>query len=207
MESKPFAKHLDWQADDGPEDDFTATGTRRMPRPTDTITEEVLGDADDDKRNLSVLGRSLIFKGELTAEEDLLIQGRVEGSIAHRAKNLTIGAHGDVEADIVAQHVIVQGKVHGDIRASESIVVEPSARVRGNMYAPRIGLKDGAKFKGGIDMDFDLNEDTSSKSAKSGSSNSSAGSSSSKKSSSSKASGAKSDDEKLSDSKVDDLLD
>src|SRR5262249_45338725 len=102
---------------------------------------------------LSVLGPSLVFKGKLVAEEDLLIQGRVEGSISHNAANLTIGTHGEVKADIVAQKVIIQGAVQGDVRASDTIVVEASARVQGNLFAPRIGLKEGAKFKGVIDMD------------------------------------------------------
>ena len=104
-------------------------------------------------QTLSVVGETLVFRGDLTAEEDLLIQGRVSGSITHRAQNLTIGASGDVKADIVAQHVIIQGKVRGDVRASESIIVAASARVEGNLYAPTIGLKEGAKFKGSIDMD------------------------------------------------------
>lgn len=103
-------------------------------------------------RNLSVLGPSVVFKGKLSAEEDLLIQGRVEGSINHTAPNLTIGAQGDVKADIVAQKVIVQGKVQGDIRASDAVIVEPSAQVLGNIFAPRVALKEGAKFSGRIDM-------------------------------------------------------
>jgi cytoskeletal protein CcmA (bactofilin family) len=102
---------------------------------------------------LSVIGPSLVFKGKLAAQEDLLIQGRVEGSINHGGTNLTIGAHGEVKADIVARKVIIQGAVQGDIRASDAIVVEASARVQGNLFAPRIALKDGAKFQGTVDME------------------------------------------------------
>jgi len=117
--------------------------------------DEILGHPVPDSRNLSVIGQTLKFKGDLVAEEDLLIQGRVNGTISHRAKNLTIGAHGDVKANISAQNVIVQGKINGEIRATESVVVEPSAFVIGDIYAPRVGLKEGAKFKGSIDMDAD----------------------------------------------------
>ncbi len=117
--------------------------------------DEILGHPVPESRNLSVIGQTLKFKGDLVAEEDLLIQGRVNGTISHRAKNLTIGAHGDVKANIVAQNVIVQGKVNGEIRATESVVVEPSAFVVGDIFAPRVGLKEGAKFKGSIDMDVD----------------------------------------------------
>jgi cytoskeletal protein CcmA (bactofilin family) len=102
---------------------------------------------------LSVIGPSLVFKGKLAAQEDLLIQGRVEGSINHDGTNLTIGAQGDVKADIIARKVIIQGTLHGDVRASNAIVVEASARVHGNLFAPRIALKDGARFEGAIDME------------------------------------------------------
>jgi cytoskeletal protein CcmA (bactofilin family) len=110
--------------------------------------------ADESKASqMSVLGKTLVFKGELTANEDLLIQGRVEGSITHTASNLAIGPHGDVKADISARRVVVQGKVTGDIRATESVVIEVSANVQGNIFAPRVSLKDGAKFRGSIDME------------------------------------------------------
>ncbi|HMB72803.1 MAG TPA: polymer-forming cytoskeletal protein, partial [Gammaproteobacteria bacterium] len=121
-------------------------------------------------QTLSVIGETLVFKGDLTAEEDLLIQGNVSGSILHRAQNLTIGASGNVQADITAQHVLIQGKVQGDVRASESIVVAASARVEGNLFAPTIGLKEGAKFKGSIDMDPGAWEKQPPKSSSSGAS-------------------------------------
>ena len=120
---------------------------------SDYVADDILNTPDT--RNLSVIGQTLKFKGDLIAEEDLLIQGSVKGTIDHRAKNLTIGAHGNVTANIVAENVIVQGKVQGEIRATESVVVEPSARVVGDIFAPRVGLKEGAKFKGSIDMDAD----------------------------------------------------
>jgi len=104
---------------------------------------------------MSVLGKTLVFKGELKANEDLLIQGRVEGSITHTASNLAIGPHGDVKADITARRVVIQGKLTGDVRATESVIVEVSATVVGNIYAPRVSLKEGAKFRGSIDMDVE----------------------------------------------------
>ena len=122
---------------------------------SDYVADDILNRSSHDTRNLSVIGQTLKFKGDLVAEEDLLIQGSVKGTIDHRAKNLTIGAHGNVTANIVAQNVIVQGKIQGEIRATESVVVEPSARVVGDIFAPRVGLKEGAKFKGSIDMDAD----------------------------------------------------
>lgn len=102
---------------------------------------------------LSVLGPTIRFKGELVANEDLMIQGQIEGSIEHEARHLTIGSKGKIKADIHGNSIIVQGEVDGDLYASETVVVEASARVRGNIYAPRVAIKDGARFKGSIDMD------------------------------------------------------
>lgn len=102
---------------------------------------------------LSVLGPTVAFRGELTANEDLMIQGQIEGSIRHHAQLLTIGPKGKVKADIHANHIIIQGEVHGDLFGTEAIIIEASARVRGNVFAPRVALKEGAKFKGNIDMD------------------------------------------------------
>jgi cytoskeletal protein CcmA (bactofilin family) len=110
------------------------------------------GEATDRRRELSVLGKSVVFKGEFEADEDLLIDGRVEGKITHRAEHLTIGAHGNVKADIMAQRVLVQGRVVGNIHATDTIVIEPSAHVAGNLFAPRVGLKEGAEFDGRIQM-------------------------------------------------------
>lgn len=109
-------------------------------------------DATERRREISVLGKSVVFKGEFEADEDLLIDGRVEGKITHRAEHLTIGPHGDVKADIMAQRVLVQGRVTGNIRATDTIVIEPSAHVVGNLFAPRVGLKEGAEFDGRIQM-------------------------------------------------------
>ena len=102
---------------------------------------------------LSVLGPTVRFKGELTADEDLMIQGHIEGLIHHHARHLTIGPKGSVKADIHANHIIIQGEVEGDLFGTDAVIIESSARVRGNVFAPSVALKEGAKFKGSIDMD------------------------------------------------------
>jgi cytoskeletal protein CcmA (bactofilin family) len=115
---------------------------------------------------LSVIGPTLVFRGMLAAEEDLLVQGRLEGSIKHSGSNLTIGANGEVKADIFARKVIIQGGVYGVVRASDAIIVEASARVHGNLFAPRISLKEGCRFKGSIDMDVARAEESASRASR-----------------------------------------
>ncbi len=107
-------------------------------------------DTGKDKKT-SILGPTLSFKGELIAEEDLLIQGKVEGSIKHTS-SLTIGNEGNVKADIKAEYITVEGKVKGDISGSKSVVVKDSGNVNGNIFAPTVSLVEGATFNGSIDM-------------------------------------------------------
>jgi cytoskeletal protein CcmA (bactofilin family) len=146
MDNDAYAKNLGWDSDD-------LDNTRVQPPKNSSPPKQDYGDSTDrNRRELSVLGQSLVFKGELEADEDLMVDGRVEGSITHRAQHLTIGPHGDVRADIAANRVLVQGRVTGNIRATEAIVIEPSAHVTGNLFAPRIGLKEGAEFDGRIQM-------------------------------------------------------
>ena len=103
-------------------------------------------------KNVSVIGPTLVFKGELSADEDLVIEGHVEGTIAHHTKHLTIGKQGRVNADIHASSVIVEGQLFGDIHSEGIVSLAKGADVIGNIYCGRIVMEDGARFKGKIDM-------------------------------------------------------
>ncbi|HUE11541.1 MAG TPA: polymer-forming cytoskeletal protein [Steroidobacteraceae bacterium] len=100
----------------------------------------------------SILGPTLYFKGDLSAEEDLLIQGRVEGSVTH-TQRLTVGVQGVVKANIRAQQIIIEGTVDGDLQAEKSVFVKETAKVCGNIFAPTVSIVEGANFSGSIDMD------------------------------------------------------
>ena len=100
----------------------------------------------------ALIGSKLRIKGELYGEEDILIQGRVEGTIEVKDNNLTVGVDGHVKADSQATQIIVQGEVHGDLSGEEKVVVKATSNVKGNIVAPRVSLEEGAKFKGMIDM-------------------------------------------------------
>jgi cytoskeletal protein CcmA (bactofilin family) len=99
----------------------------------------------------SVLGPTLRFRGELSAQEDLLVQGSVEGSITH-TQSLTIGTDGSMKGDIRARVIVIDGKVDGDLYATESVSIRATARVKGNVFAPRIAIQDGAFFQGQVEM-------------------------------------------------------
>jgi cytoskeletal protein CcmA (bactofilin family) len=99
----------------------------------------------------SVLGPSLRFRGELSAQEDLIIQGSVEGSITH-TQSLTVGTDGSMKGDIRARVIVIDGKVEGDLYATESVTIRATAKVKGNLFAPRVGITEGAFFQGQIEM-------------------------------------------------------
>lgn len=103
-------------------------------------------------RSMSVIGPTLVFKGELSADEDLVIEGRIEGTIAHQQKNLTVGKQGRVKADIHAKEATIEGSVVGDIRGDERVTLAVGSNVTGNISSPRVHLADGAIFNGNIDM-------------------------------------------------------
>lgn len=103
-------------------------------------------------KTASVFGSTLVFKGELSADEELLIQGTVEGTIAHHKKNVTVGEHGRVKALIHASSVTVQGRVDGDIHGDDYVILAAGAEVNGNIFCPRIRMDDGARFNGTIQM-------------------------------------------------------
>jgi cytoskeletal protein CcmA (bactofilin family) len=103
-------------------------------------------------KNVSVIGPTLVFKGELSADEDLVIEGTIEGTIAHHKKNLTIGKNGRVTADIHASSVLVEGELNGDIHSDGLVSLAKDAMVIGDVYCNRIVMEDGARFKGRIEM-------------------------------------------------------
>ena len=100
-----------------------------------------------------MIGPSIVIKGTVSGDEDLLVEGRVEGSIELGAHEVSVGQSGRVTADINANVVKIDGEVTGDITGNEKVVISKSGNVRGNIVAPRVTLEDGAIFKGSIDMD------------------------------------------------------
>ena len=104
-------------------------------------------------RNAAMIGATIKVKGEITGDENLIIEGQVEGSIKLTGHDLTVGQKGQVKADLTAKTVKIEGHITGDITGSEKVVLTKTGHVLGNIIAPRVTLEDGAKFKGSIDMD------------------------------------------------------
>lgn len=101
----------------------------------------------------AVIGPSIEIDGKLKGDEDVVVEGRIKGTVMLKQHTLTVGSQGRLDAEVYAHSILVDGTVHGDLYASERISIRKSARIEGNILAPRISLEDGAKFRGSIDMD------------------------------------------------------
>jgi cytoskeletal protein CcmA (bactofilin family) len=101
----------------------------------------------------AVIGESIRIEGDVRGDEDLLIEGEVEGKISLENHSVTVGRSGRIKADIHGRNISIDGKVQGKLFADEQVIVRESGEVRGNITAPRVSLEDGSKFKGAIDME------------------------------------------------------
>ena len=102
--------------------------------------------------NVSTIGQSVVIKGELSAAEDLIIEGQVEGKIELDDNALAVGLHGRITADVLAKTVIVMGTVKGNITATGTITIRETATVDGELVAPRVGIAEGASVRGQINI-------------------------------------------------------
>jgi len=98
------------------------------------------------------IGKSVSIKGELTGEEDLTIDGRVEGKIELKDHDLVIGSHGTIKGEISAKNLTVKGNVVGNISAGELVEIKASGSVVGDVESSRISIAEGAYFKGSVEL-------------------------------------------------------
>ena len=101
---------------------------------------------------VTTIGESIVIKGELSGDEDLLIEGPVEGKINLNRNALTVREHGKVTATVVAKTVVVAGKVRDNIIAADKVDIRDTCSMEGNICAPRVVIANGAYFRGGIDI-------------------------------------------------------
>jgi len=100
----------------------------------------------------TVLGQTVVLRGELSANEDLLIEGQFEGTISLEEHCLTVGASGQVKAEIRARQVVILGAVAGNVVAREKVEIRRSGHVVGDLKAGAVAIEEGAYFRGSIDI-------------------------------------------------------
>ena len=101
---------------------------------------------------MASIGQSIVFKGELTGDEDLEIDGQVEGDVNLQNHQLTIGPNGQIKAEVSAKSIIVIGRVKGNLVASERIEIQATGIVEGDVQAPKLNVQEGAVLNGSINM-------------------------------------------------------
>ena len=130
-----------------------ATQPRQPAAPVPAPAPSAAGQRAEPSRPAAVLGKSMVIKGEIHSEEDLTIDGQVQGSIDVPEHRLTIGATGKVEVDTVrAREVVVVGSLKGSIDATDKVLIRKDAQLVGDVQTAGIVIEDGAFFKGGIDI-------------------------------------------------------
>ena len=100
----------------------------------------------------TVLGPSVVLKGELTADEDLLIEGQFEGTLSLEQHCLTVGANGQVKAEIKARQAVILGTLTGKVAAREKVEIRRSGHLVGDLATGAVAIEEGAYFKGSIEI-------------------------------------------------------
>jgi cytoskeletal protein CcmA (bactofilin family) len=146
---------MDWKKRDDPSTPLQPEPAQMPPRPTAAPAPSPAPVHHEQPRRTerATIGPSIFIKGDLTGEEDLVIEGRVEGKVDLKQNNVTIGKNGKVRADLFGRVVTIEGEVDGNVFAREQAILRQSGAIRGNITAPRVVLEDGSRFKGSIDME------------------------------------------------------
>ncbi len=103
------------------------------------------------KPGTCIIASKTVIKGEITGDEDVIVEGNVEGQI-RITRDLRVGANGVVKATVEAQSIIVSGELVGDCQASVRVEIQATGRLTGNIRAPKIVIAEGAMFRGNSDM-------------------------------------------------------
>ena len=98
------------------------------------------------------IGKSISIKGDLSGNEDLEIEGKVEGKVDLPNNQLTVGSNGDVRAQVTAKSVVIVGRVSGDVHGTERVEIQATGVVEGDVTAPKLIVAEGARLNGSIHM-------------------------------------------------------
>jgi cytoskeletal protein CcmA (bactofilin family) len=100
----------------------------------------------------TVIGKSVVIRGELSGNEDLYIDGDVEGTVTLHESRLTIGPNARVKADISVRDVVILGHLTGNVHATGRVDLRPSALVTGDILAGRLSIEDSAVLTGRVEL-------------------------------------------------------
>jgi len=116
-------------------------------------SDDLMGTSSGSVREKTMIASSFSIKGDLVAQEDTLIQGRVDGSILVEKHTVRIGREGRVSGEILARKIVVDGKTKGQLSATETVVLRKNAEVEGEILSPQVVMEEGCKFNGKVKME------------------------------------------------------
>ncbi len=114
--------------------------------------DRTLPDPADQLEKPAFIGKSFVIKGGVTGDQDLVVHGRIEGTVSLSGYRITVGSGGQVKGDMLAKVIRIAGYAEGELRGEEKIFLDRSAKVRGKITSPRVSLEDGCRFSGSIQM-------------------------------------------------------
>jgi len=120
--------------------------------PTPTISEQYF-DLTVNEKQQSIVAEAVAIVGQLNCQDDLSLEGQFKGSIQAAEYTVVIGSNGLADGDITAKNLLVKGKVVGEIRVADRIIIAKTGTIVGNLQAARVELENGAKYKGIIEID------------------------------------------------------
>lgn len=151
-----------WGRKENEEPQTSSTPKSTVSKPAVSTAPPRMTGMDNNKANI---GPSIQIKGELIGNEDLVIEGTVEGIVRLKEHQLTVGQKANIQATLEAKAIRVEGSVTGDVVAGDRVELASGSTLIGDIVAPRIVISDGARFKGSVDMDR-ANSSSSAKSSK-----------------------------------------
>jgi len=116
------------------------------------VAPPVIASQPEPPRNVAVIGAGMTIKGEVSSQEDLYIDGEVEGALELKEHCLTVGPNGKTHSSVRAREVVVLGSIQGNVEARDKIAIRKNGRLVGDIKTAGIIIDDGAYFKGSIDI-------------------------------------------------------
>ena len=134
-------------------DEPKSNGPVRPPEAASVPTQPVqpVRTVDTDRRGATI-GKAVTVKGDIYSEEDLFIDGEVQGTLHVKDSRLTIGPNGKAQSNVKAREVVIQGKVQGNVEAQQKITIRKEGSLVGDIKTAGIIIEDDAYFKGSIDI-------------------------------------------------------
>jgi cytoskeletal protein CcmA (bactofilin family) len=128
--------------DNSPKTQFTPS-TLNPAAPVKTVTSPI---------EQATIGRTLVIKGEVSGNESLYIDGKIEGTLTFKDHRVTVGRNGVVQANIAAREVVIMGKVTGNVECSDRVDIRSEGTLNGDVVSQRISVEDGAMLRGSVQL-------------------------------------------------------